>query len=111
MCSEAELDEELFFFGLVIFLDIFSDCYGTILECSAKSSLVGSPNCLVRVQTKDSNEVTFFRIFQFQLFLQTLSGKYPAVLCKPNSTLQDEPMKNEVLIRGSLIPKKLSHFE
>ena len=44
-------------------------------------------------------------------FLQTLSGKYPAVLWKPNSTRPDEPMKSEVLIRSSLIPKKTSEFE
>ena len=40
-------------------------------------------------------------------FFQTLSGKYPAVLWKPNSTRPDEPMKDEVLIPSSLIPKNL----
>ena len=63
-CPEAKL----FLFVLVLFLHICSDCNGKTFESSAKSSLVGSPNCLVRVQTKGSNEVTFFRTFQFQFF-------------------------------------------
>ena len=100
----------MYFFGIVTNLHICSDCDRNTFEGSSKNSLVGSPNCLVRVQTKHSNEVTFFRIFQFQIFFQTLIGKYPAVLWKPNSTRQDEPITNEVLIRGSLIPKKISQF-
>ena len=38
-------------------------------------------------------------------FFQTLSRKNPAVLWKPISTRPDELMKNEVLIRSSLVPK------
>ena len=63
-CSEAKL----FLFGLVLFLHICSDCIGRSFESSAKSSLVGSPNCLVRAQTKDSNEMTFFEAFSFKFF-------------------------------------------
>ena len=71
---------------------------------------MGSPNCLVRVQTKDSNEVTFLRSFRFQIFFQISSGKYTAVLSKAKSTRPEETMKNGVLIRSSLIPKTVFAF-
>ena len=41
---------------------------------------------------------------------QTFSGKYSAVLSKAKSTRPEEPMKNEVLIRSSLIPKIFFEF-
>ena len=103
-CPEVKL----FLFGLVLFLHIWSDCNGKTFESSAKSSLVGSPNCLVRNQTKDSNEVTFFRTFQFQFFFQILGGKVTAVLSKTTSMRPEEPMKNDVSIRISLVPQKVS---
>ena len=105
-CPEAKLDEKLFLFGLVLILHNCSDRNGKIFESSAKSSLVSSPNCLVRAQTKNSNEVTFFWTVQFQFFFQILGGKFTAVLSQTNSTRPEELMKNDVLIRGSLIPEK-----
>ena len=106
-CPEAKLDEKMFFFGIFTILNICSDCDGNTFESSAKKFLVDSPNCLVLIQKKDSNEVTLFRTFQFQIVSQTLSGKYPAVLSKTNCTSPEEPMKNEVLIWNNLIPKKV----
>ena len=82
-------------FGIVTNLHSCSDCDRKTFESSSKDSLVGSPNCLVRIQTKNSKEVTFFRMFQFQIFFQFLSGKYPAVFSKPNSTRREERMENE----------------
>ena len=91
------------FFGVVKNLHNFLDCDGNTFKNSAKNGLLSSPNCLVRVQTKDLNEVTFFRSFQFWFFFQKLSGKYPAVLSKTNSTRREERMKHEVLNGSSLI--------
>ena len=56
------------FIGLASILHICSNCDGNTLDFSAKTFLLGSPNCLVRVSTKNSNEVTFFWTFQFQFF-------------------------------------------
>ena len=95
-CPEEKLNEKLFLFDLVLILDICSDWNGKIIESSAQNSLVGSRNCLVWVQTKDSNELTFFRTFQFQFFFPTLSGKQRAVLSNTNPTTPEKPMKNEV---------------
>ena len=97
----------MFSFGLVTISHFCSDCNGNTFESSGKNSLVGSPNCLVRVQTKDSKEVTFFRVFQFQFFSRLWAEKNPAVLSKPKYMCREERMKNEVLIRSSLIPKNL----
>ena len=74
-CPEAKLNEKLFLFDLVLLLHICSDWNGKLIESSAENSLVGSPNCLLRVQTNYSNELTFFRTFQFEIFFQTFSGK------------------------------------
>ena len=41
------------------------------------------------------------------VFFLTLSGNYRAVLSKGNLTRPEEPMKNEVLIQSSLIPKQV----
>ena len=96
------------FIGLASILHICSNCDGNTLDFSAKTFLLGSPNCLVRVSTKNSNEVTFFWTFQFQFFFRILGRKFTAVLSKTNSTRPGERMKNDVLIRGSLIPEKVS---
>ena len=40
-------------------------------------------------------------------FFRTLSGRNQAVLWKPNSTRADEPMKKDISIRSSSIPKKV----
>ena len=105
--SGGKIGRKNVFFGIFTILNICSDCDGNTFESSAKKFLVDSPNCLVLVQKKDSNEVTLFRTFQFQIVSQTLSGKYPAVLSKTNCTSPEEPMKNEVLIWNNLIPKKV----
>ena len=55
--------------------------------------------------------MTFFRTFHIQIFFQTLSGKYPAVVWEPNSTCPDGPMKNEVLIRSSLIHRSFRNLK
>ena len=101
--SSGKIWGKMFFFGVVKNLHNCLDCDGNTFKNSAKNSLLSSPNCLVRVQTKDLNEVTFFRSFQFWFFFQKLSGKYPAVLSKTNSTRREERMKHEVLNGSSLI--------
>ena len=98
-------------FGFLTILYICLNCDGNTFESSAKKSPVGCPNCLVRFQMKDSNETTFFRTFHIQIFSQTLSGKYPAVVWKPIFTRADEPMKKGVSIRRVRFPKKFSEFE
>ena len=105
--SGVEIGGTRCFFGIVTILNFCLDFDGNTIESSAKNFLVGPPNCLVRVQTKDSNEVTFFRTFLFQSLSQTLSGKYPAVVSKTNSTCPEEPMENEVLRWNSLIPQNV----
>ena len=99
--------KKCFFSGFDTILHICSDCDENTFESSAKKSPVGSPNWIVRFRVKDSNEMTFFRTFHIQIFSQTLSGKYPAVVWKPIFTRADEPMKKEVSIRSSSIPKKV----
>ena len=106
-CLESKIGGTRCFFGIVTILNFCLDFDGNTIESSAKNFLVGPPNCLVRVQTKDSNEVTFFRTFLFQSLSQTLSGKYPAVVSKTNSTCPEEPMENEVLRWNSLIPQNV----
>ena len=77
--------------------------FGQIFSCGFSKLPCTCPND----QTIDSNGVTFFWTFQFQFFFQILGGKFTAVLSKTNSTRPGEPMKNDVLIRGSLIPQKV----
>ena len=105
ICLEAKLYEKCFFLDSLQFYTFVRTVNKTHSKISAKKSPVGSPNCLVRFQMKDSNEMTFFWTYQIQKIFQTLSGKSPAVLWKHNSTRPDEPMKKEVSIRSSLIPK------
>ena len=111
ICPEAKLYEKMFFSAFDTILHICSDCDENTFESSAKKSPMGSPNCLVRFRMKDSNEMTFFRTFHIQIFFQTLSGKYPAVVWEPNSTCPDGPMKNEVLIRSSLIHRSFRNLK
>ena len=103
--------KNVFFCGFDTILHICSDCDESTFESSAKKSPMGSPNCLVHFRMKDSNEMTFFRTFHIQIFSQTLSGKYPAVVWKPIFTRADEPMKNEVLIRSSLIHRSFRNLK
>ena len=60
--------KKMFFFGLVSISHNCADCDGNTFEFSAKTFPLGSPNCLVRVSTKNLNEVIFLWTFQFQFF-------------------------------------------
>ena len=73
-CPEAKLDGKKFFV-LVTSLHICSDCDQKTFKISSKKSLVGSPNCLVHIQMKGSNEVTFFRNFEFHFFSRPWAEK------------------------------------
>ena len=106
-CPEAKLDEKLILFDLVLILHICSDINGKIFESSAKNSLVGSRNCLVRVQTKDSNELTFFRTFQFQLFFPDFERKKTSSGVKLYFYASRKTYEDRGLIRSSLIPRNV----
>ena len=56
------------FFVMVLNLHNCSDCDGNTFNSSAKNCLLSFSNCPVRVQMKDSNEMTFCRTLQFQFF-------------------------------------------
>ena len=66
--SGGQIVWENVFFGFVTILHICSDSDANTFESSAKKSCEGSPNCLVRVQMKDSNERLSFETFKFKIF-------------------------------------------
>ena len=66
--SGGQIVWENVFPGFVTILHICSDSDGNTFESSAKTSSEGSPNCLIRVQMKDSNERLSFETFKFKTF-------------------------------------------
>ena len=94
------------FFWFVTILHICSDCDGNTFEIRLKNLFrVLQTACTCPNERFERND--FLSSVSNSKFFQTLSRKNPAVLWKTNFTRPDEPMKNEVLIRSSLVTKKV----